>query len=224
MNAFSSPAFTTKKALAKERLLQAIRAGRYRPGERLRQNQIARDLGLSSTPVREALTDLVGSGLVTYEQHCGVRVAEVEPERVSQVYRARMLIEGEIAKLAFDHMGEGDHDKLSGLVDEMDAHRKAGRIEALMAADEQFHLTILEACGNPYLVGATHQLWDGFPRYFVWLSEERMAASMGEHRRMVEALVEGNKATFLKVFAEHLENSLALVLAYVAKQEDQENG
>ncbi len=213
-------AFTTKKALAKDRLLQAIRAGRYRPGDRLRQNEIARDLGLSSTPVREALTDLVGSGLVTYEQHCGVRVAEVEPEQVRQVYQARVIIEGEIAKLAFRAINDVECDELVAMVDTMDTLRDQGRIEELMAADEKFHMTILRACGNPHLVNAAHQLWDGFPRYFVWLSEERMACSMGEHRRMVEALAAGDRRAFIDTFTEHLENSLAMVLAYVEETRD----
>ena len=87
-------------------MLQAIRVGRYRPGDRLRQNEITHDLSLSNTPVREALTDLVGSGLVTYEQHCGVRVREVESEQVRQVYEAQKLIEYEISRLAFRDMTE----------------------------------------------------------------------------------------------------------------------
>jgi len=211
-------AFITKKGLAKEQLLQAIRAGRYQPGARLRQNEIARDLGLSSTPVREALTDLIGSGLVTYEQHCGVRVAEVEPEQVRQVYHARKLIEREISRLAFQAMDTDTIDRLTALVDEMDEHCLNGHIDKLMAADEKFHTTILKACGNPYLVTAAQHLWDGFPRYFIWLSEGRMAQSMGEHRRLVEALSEGDEKGFVDSTTEHLDNSLAMVLAYVAAQ------
>jgi DNA-binding GntR family transcriptional regulator len=211
-------AFTTKKGLAKEQLLQAIRAGRYQPGARLRQNEIARDLGLSSTPVREALTDLIGCGLVTYEQHCGVRVAKVEPEQMRQVYHARKLIEREISRLAFRAMNTDTLGQLTALADEMDAYCRAGHIDKLMAADETFHTIILEACGNPYLVAAAQHLWDGFPRYFIWLSEGRMAQSMGEHRRMVEALAEGDEEGFVDMTVEHLENSLAKVLAYVAAQ------
>ena len=63
-------------------------------------------MSLSSTPVREAPTDLVGSGLVIYEQHCGVRVREVESEQVRQIYEARKLIEYEISRLAFRDMPE----------------------------------------------------------------------------------------------------------------------
>ncbi len=218
-------AFTTKKDLAKDCLLQAIRVGRYRPGDRLRQNEIAHDLGLSSTPVREALTDLVGSGLVTYEQHCGVRVREVEPEQVRQVYEARKLIECEISRLAFRDMTEACKARLATLCDDMETHFKAGCIEKVMAADEKFHLSILDTCGNPYLVEAARQLWDGFPRYFVWLSEGRMAQSMKEHRRMVRALKKADEKGFSKTVCAHLDNSLAMVLSYVTdRRKEKDDG
>ena len=76
-------AFITKKDLAEDCLLQAIRVGRYRPGDRLRQNEITHHLSLSSTPVRE-----------------------VESEWVRQVHEERKLIEYEISKLAFRDMTE----------------------------------------------------------------------------------------------------------------------
>ncbi len=209
--------FTTKKALAKDSLLHAIRAGRYRPGQRLRQNDIARDLGLSSTPVREALTDLVGSGLVTYEQHRGVRVADVEPARVRQIYHARKLIEHEAARLAFAAIDAATLVRLRAGLDEMAVCRREGRAEKLMAVDEVFHLIILEASGNPYLVNAAKQLWDGFPRYFIWLSEARMDQSMNEHAMMADAVANGDEKAFLAVVDDHLDHSLAAVLGFLAE-------
>lgn len=208
-------AFSTKKAMAKDSLLHAIRAGRYRPGQPLRQNDIARDLGLSSTPVREALTDLIGTGLVTYEQHRGVRVADVGATRVRQVYHARKLIEHEAARLAFTKIDTALVGRLRGLLTDMEAARRDGDDETLMAVDEAFHLTILTASANPYLVNAAKQLWDSFPRYFIWLSAARMGESMNEHGLMVDALAAGDEAAFLNVVDDHLDHSLAAVLAYL---------
>ena len=97
----------------------------------------------------------------------------------------------------------------------METHFKAGCIEKIMAADKKFHLAILDTCGNPYLVEAAHQLWDGFPRNFGWLSEGRMAQSMKEHWRMGRALNKADEKAFSRTVCAHLENSLAMVLSYV---------
>jgi DNA-binding GntR family transcriptional regulator len=214
----------TKKALARTSLMNAIRAGRYRPGQRLRQNDIARDLGLSSTPVREALTDLIGTGLVSYEEHRGVRVAEIDPERVRHVYQARKVIEHEAARLAFKGIDGALLARLRSLLHDMAAFRRAGQFDQLMLADEAFHLTILEASGNPYLVGAARHLWDGFPRYFIWLSEARMDQSMDEHAGMIDAVAAGDRKAFLAAVDEHLDHSMAAVLAYLEQTANEPEG
>ena len=106
----------------------------------------------------------------------------------------------------------------------METHFKAGFIEKVMAADKKFHLAILDTCGNPYLVEAAHQLWDGFSRYFVWLSEGRIAQSMKEHRRMVRALNKVAEKAFSKTVCAHLENSLSMVLSYVNDRRKEKDG
>ena len=216
--------YFTKKDIAKDSLLRAIRAGRYRPGQALRQNDIARDLGLSSTPVREALTDLAASGLVVYEQHRGVRVADVGPERVRQVYSARKLIEREAARLAVPAVDAATLRRLRDLLADMAECRRRGDQEKLMAADEAFHLTILGAGGNPFLVDAVRQLWDAFPRYFIWLSEARMAQSMDEHAHMLDALEAGDEAAVLAAVDAHLDHFLDAVLGYLAAHADEATG
>ena len=83
----------TKRELAAEVLREAILSGRYGPGERLRQNQIARELGLSATPVREALRELHAQGLVVHESRRSVRVAEVDLDDLRELYAVRSVLE-----------------------------------------------------------------------------------------------------------------------------------
>ena len=72
---------------------------------------------------------------------------------------------------------------------------------------------------------AEHQLWDGFPRYFVWLSEDRMAQPIKKHRRMVRALKKADEKAFSKTVCAHLENSLAMVLSYVTdRRKEKDDG
>jgi DNA-binding GntR family transcriptional regulator len=210
--------FRSKKELAKEQVLDAIRTGRYRPGDRLRQNQIARDLGLSSTPVREALSELQSNGVLVHETHRGVRVASLDAARVRQVYQARTAIERETARLAFPRIDAAVVRRLKKLLGQMRRDQRAGRMEALSAADEAFHLAMFEASGNPYLMAAIRALWDSFPRYLIWRLEGRLARSADEHERMVATLEGGDAAAFLDAVEAHLDNSLAAILDDLAEK------
>ncbi len=203
--------FQTKKQIATEVLRHAIRSGRYRPGQPLRQNEIAKDLGLSSTPVREALAELATSGLVVYEEHRGARVSTLDIEKVEQVYAARRLIEKEAAKLAYRHLGPEDIDTLAKLSNEMKAALAAGDFETLVRTDERFHAVLRAACGNPYLVSAIEHLMHSFPRYFMWNIGNRVKQSVREHAEMVSALKARDRARFVQAVTDHLDHSLETV-------------
>ncbi len=203
--------FQTKKQIATERLRHAIRSGRYALGQPLRQNDIATDLGLSSTPVREALAELAVSGLVVYEEHRGARVTTLDIARVEQVYAARRLIEREAAKLAFRNIGPADIKTLDRLCADMTQALAREDFEALAHADEAFHDHIRNACGNPYLVSAVEHLMHSFPRYFIWNIGGRMKQSMREHREMVQALKTKDRTRFVQAVTDHLDHSLQTV-------------
>jgi DNA-binding GntR family transcriptional regulator len=207
--------YLSKKDLAKQRVLHGIRVGRYKPGQRLLQNEIAEDLGLSSTPVREALTDLMSSGLLVHETHRGMRVAALDAARMCDIYVARKAIERETMRLALEHVDDEMLATLRSLMDRMRRHQRSKRFDLLMTADELFHLTIFEASHNPYLIAAIRNLWDSFPRYVIWNIADRVANSMAEHEVIVAAL-EARDARALAAAADrHLDNSLATILRHI---------
>jgi DNA-binding GntR family transcriptional regulator len=210
--------FKTKKDVAVERLRHAIQAGHYESGDRLRQNDLAKDFGLSSTPIREALLELQSMGLVTHEAHRGVRVAPLDVERIGRIYTARLIVERETARLAFPHVTADLLDRLDELVRQMKACVAASELGPLIFLDETFHFTMLEASGNEFLVKAAKDLWNTFPRYLIWNIGNRLDESMNEHGAMVSALRTHDKEQYLhyiehhiqqsqKVFTEHLLNS-----------------
>lgn len=203
--------FQTKKQIATDILRHAIRSGRYRPGQPLRQNEIAKDLGLSSTPVREALAELATSGLVVYEEHRGARVSTLEMEKVEQVYAARRLIEKEAAKLAYRRLGPDEIEVLAGLLVQMKHALATADFENLVRADEKFHAAIREACANPYLVSAIEHLMHSFPRYFMWNIGNRIKQSVREHAEMVNALKARDRTRFVQAVTDHLDHSLETV-------------
>jgi DNA-binding GntR family transcriptional regulator len=92
--------FLTKREVAVAKVKDAILAGRYRPGQALRQVQLMADLDLGATPAREAVLELVAKGLLVHESHRGMRVAGLDAERVRHVYSVRALLESEAARLS----------------------------------------------------------------------------------------------------------------------------
>lgn len=213
--------FRTKRQIATETLRHAIRMGRYAPGEALRQNELAAELGLSSTPVREALSELATDGLVVHREHRGNEVAALDGERVAQIYTARRIIETETARLAFAR-DDGDMlDDLKARLAEMAEAAASGDDDSLVRADEAFHLRLYEAADNPYLLAAIRTLWNSFPRYFLWTIEDRIARSAEEHRAIVTALETRDEAAFLTAVAAHLDNSLDTISRHLEKAEDE---
>src|SRR5213078_4614356 len=82
-----NPIFRTKREVALDSLQNAIRLGHYSPGQPLRQFQLVKDLGLGSTPVREAVLELLARGILVQESHRSVRVAELDLDRLRNIYR-----------------------------------------------------------------------------------------------------------------------------------------
>src|ERR1700712_2994748 len=92
----------TKEEYVARYIREGIVAGRWEPGERLRQQQLADELGMSPTPVREAVRSLVKEGWLQLRPHIGVSVAEADPTKVEEVYRLREILESRLAAEAAD--------------------------------------------------------------------------------------------------------------------------
>ena len=104
-----------------EAILELIVAGVYEPGEKLNEVELAGRLGVSRTPVRDALKALATTGVVTVERHKGARVAVYSPEFVEANYSARTLLEPHAARLAMDHLDADDLAELRRLAHDMHA-------------------------------------------------------------------------------------------------------
>jgi DNA-binding GntR family transcriptional regulator len=209
--------FKTKKDVAVDRLRYAIQSGQLKPGDRLRQNDLARDLGLSSTPVREALQELQSMGLVVYEAHRGVRVASLDAERVRRVYTARHIVERETARLAFPNITSKLIDELDVLISKMEACQSRSDFEGLATVDTEFHLSMLEASGNEFLVRSVTELWNSFPKYLIWSIGDRLEGSMREHRAMVRALRARDEKKFAYEIERHIRHSGEVLIRHLSK-------
>src|SRR5258707_7357714 len=129
------PGFRTKREAAIDTLREAIRSGRYAPGQSLRQVQLVQDLGLSSTPAREAVLELLARGVLVQESHRSVRVAELDLDRLRDIYRVRALLETEAARLGTARISDEAIGQMRALVQQMSVARRKGDMESAIQAD-----------------------------------------------------------------------------------------
>lgn len=171
-----------------ESLRDAIADGRIAVGERVREIEIAQSLGVSRTPVREALQRLHERGLLVFGAGRGLVVAGLSQHQVLQLYAMREILEGSAARFAAQHATETDIVILYRLQRELaNAAPDAG---ALAALNRQFHQAIYEAAHNQYLQQTLNMLHDSLALFHntTFRMPVRRSDSDEEHRRIVAAI------------------------------------
>jgi DNA-binding GntR family transcriptional regulator len=133
-----------------QRLRTAIVSGDYRPGERLNESKIARDFGVSRIPVREALMQLQETGLVMNHERRGMFVTLLGDEDVQRINSLRVVLEAEALKLCRRNISKKDAARLADVVTRMEEWGEGTEMDAA-ALDLEFHRTLWESAGNPYL-------------------------------------------------------------------------
>jgi DNA-binding GntR family transcriptional regulator len=130
-------------------LSDGILSGKYRPGDRLNESQIARELNISRIPVREALSQLQEQGLVQNRERRGMFVTNITPEEVLQISSLRLILEAEALRLARARMTPLMLAELESLVVQME--NLEGDLLDAAALDLKFHRALWRASGNPFL-------------------------------------------------------------------------
>ena len=179
-----------------DRLRHLILIGEYRPEERLIEERVAARLGVSRTPVRQALTMLEAEGLVEMTANKGAMVPSFSAEEVWDIYDLRAVLEGHAARRAAGGIREDEISRLRYLAGEMEgirpesSHEREGEVRRLVACNQEFHGTVVRASRNARLeklVGRTVQVPLVFKAFF-WYGPEDRAISNHYHRQIVRAL------------------------------------
>jgi DNA-binding GntR family transcriptional regulator len=129
-------------------LLDAIVSGELEPGRRLRDQELAKDLGVSRTPVREALRRLEDEGLVESGRNAYTRVAPVRPERIADAFPVVAALQALAARLGVPALSHADLERMERHDAERTAALRAGDVVEAIAADDRFHGVLLKASGN----------------------------------------------------------------------------
>jgi DNA-binding GntR family transcriptional regulator len=193
--------------------------GEYGPDERLIEEQLADRLGVSRTPIRQALTMLEAEGLVELVPNKGAMVCSFSADDVWDIYDLRAVLEGHAARRAASRVGEGELDRLATLAEEMEG--LVGRfsdheeeIRRLVALNQEFHGTIVEASRNRRLgrlLRGTVQIPLMFKAFF-WYGPHERTISNHYHRQILMAIRAGDADRAEIVMREHVYEGRDFVL------------
>jgi DNA-binding GntR family transcriptional regulator len=149
-------------------LREEILGGRYLPGERIRQEEIAARSGASRIPVREALAMLAAEGLVTVVANSGAWVARLTMEECAEAYLVRERLEPMLLRMSLPALGDAAVARMGELAAEMEAaagSRGAPDVDAFLRADREFHLSSYTGAARGETWQITHRLWNATQHY-----------------------------------------------------------
>jgi DNA-binding GntR family transcriptional regulator len=189
-----------------EALLERIVAGELAPGTRLRQEALADELGVSRTPLREALVRLASEGLVEFMPNRGATVARRDFSDMQQAWRARIVIEPPAARLAAEWQDAESIDRLRESVRRQRV--VAGDVTTSFALNREFHLALVQASGNPHLAQFAGLLWltrIGVPIFARQAhGRSQMLKWADEHEGITEAVAAGQAARAERLTRDHI--------------------
>jgi DNA-binding GntR family transcriptional regulator len=189
-------------------ILDAMRTRKLKPGDRLREEEVARSLGVSRTPVREALGRLQARGLVGASGGRGLVVRSLSAAEVVELYAMREIIEGAAARLAAQHASQPELDALADFIAGFEANLDAP--DKLAQINRQLHEAIHRGARNRYLDAASRELQDaisvlGITTFSV---NGRPSQALTEHREMVEAIAARNADKAEQLARSHIREAL----------------
>lgn len=209
---FDPPAVEARQALRHEvvrRLLLEIFRGNLPAGTRLITQKLSKHLGISATPIREALVELEAIGMVDISHNRGAVVAAFGPAELRGIYQVRRVLESEAARCA---CGRIDRDVLEDFREEMREHagrrsKSAAWLKAVMASDAKFHATIASASASPRLAREI----DRYALLMQTISEaignqyHSKEDGLREHIELIDALLAGDPERSARAMSRHIE-------------------
>ena len=183
----------------------AILGGQFRPGDRIRQEEVAEQFGASRLPVREALRILAAEGLTELEPHKGARVPRLTQHEVEVIYRMRERLEPLALAESLPRLTAADHDQLGKLQQRIEDN---GDLEKFLDLDREFHLLTYRGCLVEPLNSAVTRLWNSTQHYrrsYVALGgQDRMWLVNAEHRLILDAVLRHDAEDGERYLAGHI--------------------
>ncbi|MFO1270235.1 MAG: GntR family transcriptional regulator [Rubrivivax sp.] len=196
---------------------QQIIEGRYAPGARITEQQVAAEFNTSRTPVREAMRLLVADGFAVFKPNSGTVVREWSREQMREIFDLRVLIESEIAATAALHITDDELAELMRLQDEIESHGDRGRRESasrIGPLNREFHRVIAQASRNERLASMLASAIEMpiVQRTFSRYSRRQLERSFGHHRELIDAFAAHDAAWARAVMSCHIHSAKQAML------------
>ncbi|HYF92562.1 MAG TPA: GntR family transcriptional regulator [Symbiobacteriaceae bacterium] len=187
----------------------------YRPGQLLSEPKIAEELGISRTPVREAIRRLMSEGLVNWIPGQGKVVYILSLKDLEEIFEVKESLEALAAGAAAANRTDEDAKELQQISAEMEAAAVVGDVKAWLDADTRYHDLVFDLSGKPrvrQIIANLNEQWHRLRLGLVAL-ELRMLVSVQEHRRVTEAIVAGDREAAATAMADHLKSLQSTVMS-----------
>ena len=200
-------------------LRQEIVEGRFEPGRRMREIELAQRLGISRTPVRQALSRLELEGLLDLRPRAGLEVSVLDAAAIEELYEMRAALEGTAAAMAARHASRRNIATITALLEEESG--LADDPVGLYRHNRKLHEAIHAAAHNRYLMKSLHALHDAVALLgpTTLMVEGRRAVAHAEHEGIVKAIETRDDARANTLANAHVQNALDLRLAILRKEQ-----
>jgi DNA-binding GntR family transcriptional regulator len=185
-------------------LRQAILTGRLKAGERLVEERLADELGVSRNPVREAIRALASEGLIDVAARRGASVAVMSEQEARETIEVRALLEGHNARLAARRHDKQVIKRIEAVLNKGTAAVAAGHFDQLFQLNQDFHRELAAAGQNRVLGEVLQRLRDRTAMLFAPMSPSRQSRSWNEHAGILRAIIDGDERAAATLAAEHV--------------------
>jgi DNA-binding GntR family transcriptional regulator len=198
---------------------QSILNGSLLPGTHLAEPQIASQMGVSRSPVREAIQRLEANGLITIHPSQGAFVRGLSADEVQDIYTARILIEGHMAELAAQRASRADAKALRQAVAKVDEVGHKEDYQATIEADFALHRLVWEIAEHPILFDVLTRLEDQIRMFMAVQAPlfEHLYDSVESHHQFVEAIIAGDADAAKTTIQQHIEEAGTLAVAKLSR-------
>ncbi len=202
-------------------LRKGILTGELKPGERLMEIHLANRLGVSRTPIREAIRKLELEGLVTMVPRRGAEVANITEKNLKDVLEVRQALESLAIELACERITEENKEDLRQKLDQVETAVRTGDTGAIASADVAFHDAIVELSGNMRLMQLVSNLGEQMYRYrFEYIKDvTKHSQIMSEHRIMFDSIMENDKEKAATIVKVHINNQEEAIMRKIQKEQ-----
>ena len=205
--------------LVYDELKMKIMMGAISPGTRMMEVELAEEMGVSRTPVREAIRKLEKEGLISIEPRRGAYASSLSSQDMVDILEVRQTMEGLAADLATTRFSDEQKKELQRVSESFDEAVELGDMQQMIALDTLFHHLIVEGTGNKLLTVMVGQLQDMVLRFrYLYYDDFRRAEKMpGEHKEILEAILGGDPIKAKNAADNHIDGLKQMVLSEKVK-------